>query len=1215
MLRNLQPEKPATIGFIACDAFEEVTREIWRGVTHAVREAKLNMVFFAGGPIHDPIGYRHQGNVIYDLITPERIDGLIILASSLNFAASKEEMKSFLHRYQQIPIICLEEEIAGLSCLMKDDFGGLKLAIEHLIHIHNRKRIVFMRGPSGFIGSQQRYQAYLDALKEHDLPFDPNLVTTPPVSWSYDEARTNFSQFLEDHALLPRFDFDAISASNDENALAAVHILQSMNVRVPDDISVIGFDDLALAGSNSPSLSTMRVPFFEMGTRAVELLLDNQIRKSHFLEVLPVQLIVRHSCGCLLPTISEASLEVEVIKLDIPSHSSLAAKTAKIRPEITREIAKLTGGLPPANRWAGQILNGFVSELDQGTQGTFLSALEETLNQVVSGGGRVKEWQRAISILRRRLFPYLSGTDQRHQATNLLHQARVMVGEVSWRNQSWKRLQANEQARQLRLLGARLATCLELDQLCDVLLLELPKLNIQGCFLSLYDNPKFPEGRAKLVLGYDRSGCLINHGEEIEYKRIQMLPEELWKKLTQFRLIIQSLHIKDELLGFIIFFTDQWEDTRDFGVFDALQMQVSSAVKSVLLYQDTQNARKEAEAGWRLAEERQQTAEEANQLKSRFLSMVSHDLRTPLNVITGLSENLLQDIPGNLPDTDHRILRDIERIYNSAQHLDNLMRDVLDLAVSQVGQLRLIYEKFYLDEAIKPVLEIAEKLTKDKGLVWQVEIDESIPLLSWDRTRMRQVVLNLITNAIKFTDYGQVRFKAEKETGEVVISVEDTGIGIPKDEQELIFEEFHRSDRAITRGYGGMGLGLAICRRLVELGGGKIGVISEGSIGQGSCFYFTIPISDQDEFSSASFSNQTVLVIQQNNYHDNELVEKLVAKGFEVEFVNYSRQSDWILTLLQSPPGAIILNFPPETDEPLEIIQALNTSPQLKEVPVMIYTTNQKEGRGMVFDFNYFEKPLSGSRLNKLIEDHGLQSDNRLFTILIVEDEPTILELHTNLIQKQYPSCKVIQAYNGRVALELMEQSKPDLVLLDLMMPEVNGFEVLEKMREKEILRNIPVIILTSQFLTENEMRLLNHGVTAVMQKGIFNEKEMIQQVEVSLLRNKRLGSEARRIARKAMAYVHENYTRNISRKEVAEYIGISPEYLSTCFNRETGVTLSAYIERYRVNLAKKMLETSEVSVTEVALSVGFCDSSYFGRIFRREVGVSPVAFRRGERK
>ena len=878
-------------------------------------------------------------------------------------------------------------------------------------------------------------------------------------------------------------------------------------------------------------------------------------------------------------------------------------------------MADLSGGKSGSSRWAGQILNGFINEMDHNDPGSFLSALDQTMNQVIAGDGRVKEWQRAISVLRDKLFPYLLDTETMAEADNLLHQARVMIGELSWRNQSWKRLQAIELARRLRLLGNRLATCIAMDSLVDVLCQELPRLGIPSCYLLLLDDPSNLNGKVKFIMGYDRSGPITLSDEFVRFNCSEILPQQIWKGLINYNFLVEGLFLKSEFLGFIIFETGSQDWGRESGIFDALQMQISSAMKAVLLHQEAIQAKKEAEAGWRLAEERRQTAEEANQLKSRFLSMVSHELRTPLNVIAGLSENLLQDIPTDIQYKDTSIFRDVDRIHSSAKHLDNLIRDVLDLAVSQVGQLKLIPERLQIDETLKPVIEIGEKLAREKGLNWQVDLPSGLPALFWDRTRLRQVVLNLVTNAIKFTDQGEVSLRVEMTDVDLVISVQDTGLGILIEDQALIFEEFHRTERATVRGYGGMGLGLAICRRLVELGGGKIGVESDGKIGSGSKFFFSLPLNAVSDLQVTPSRGQTVLLLKKGNGQPSLINDRLSANGFEIEEVDYSAAENWLPSVLISPPGAIILDFHPETEDGWESIRVLKKHPQTQDIPIMFYSIAPDSGSGAILELNYMQKPLAGNLLTQTLLGQGFVGDDRQYVFLIVDDDQTNLELHSQLVKNQFPNCQVYQAAGGQAALETMNQVKLDLVLLDLMMPDIDGFQVLARMRENETMRGIPVVILTSQTLSDGEMQRLNQGVTAVLEKGIFSKEETLIQVEAALKRNKRLGSEARRVARRAMAFIHENYATNISRKEVAEHIGVSQEYLSTCFNRETGVTLSTYIERFRVRKAKMMLEVSDANITEIAVAVGICDSSYFGRVFRREVGVTPAAYRKGDRK
>ncbi len=213
-----------------------------------------------------------------------------------------------------------------MACLLKDDYGGMLEAMGHLIGVHGRRRIAFLRGPEGFLGSKRRFEAYQDALAKYHVPYDPNLVSAAPTSWGFSEGINIFQAFLDENALRPRFDFDAVVGANDEIALAAVSVLHQRGQRIPDDISVSGFDDLALAGSTSPALTTVRPPFYEMGVRAVELILRtvNGGQKPARLplpETLPTQLVIRHSCGCQLPTIAEAAVKRMEVKRPRSSYS------------------------------------------------------------------------------------------------------------------------------------------------------------------------------------------------------------------------------------------------------------------------------------------------------------------------------------------------------------------------------------------------------------------------------------------------------------------------------------------------------------------------------------------------------------------------------------------------------------------------------------------------------------------------------------------------------------------------------------------------------------------------------------------------------------------------------------------------------------------------------------------------------------------------------
>jgi DNA-binding response OmpR family regulator len=512
-------------------------------------------------------------------------------------------------------------------------------------------------------------------------------------------------------------------------------------------------------------------------------------------------------------------------------------------------------------------------------------------------------------------------------------------------------------------------------------------------------------------------------------------------------------------------------------------------------------------------------------------------------------------------------------------------------------------------------------LARDKGLTWRADIPAG--LYVWgDRTRLRQIALNLVNNAIKFTARGSVSLEALADGKSIIVRVQDTGLGIPEEEQEVIFDEFRQSDRTTARGYGGLGLGLAICRRLVEMHGGRIGVQSEGKEGSGSTFCFTLPMSEYrphpDSNRAVPDAEKQVLLLA-NDLSSGEFVRRhLDQRGFKVEMHQAADPDDWLSWMLESSPGAVVLDLGLTSECGWQFLKIMQDNPAMQDVPVLFYSLTSEQDSGSLLSMDYLTKPVGAEALSGALWLQGLDEpgEQERRTVLIVDDDPGILQMHARVVSAQWPQCRILRAHNGREALDVIRQALcvPDLILLDLMMPELDGFGVLEALREDERTRNIPVIVLTGQSLTEEDVMRLNRGVASVLRKGLFSVEETLAHIEAALVRKRELSRESRRIARMAMAFVHAHYAEQISRQDVAAHIGVSERHLSRCFRQEMGITLNSYLARYRVEQAKVLLAAGDLTITEVAMEVGFTDSGYFGRVFRRETGMSPSAFQRGER-
>jgi YesN/AraC family two-component response regulator len=294
------------------------------------------------------------------------------------------------------------------------------------------------------------------------------------------------------------------------------------------------------------------------------------------------------------------------------------------------------------------------------------------------------------------------------------------------------------------------------------------------------------------------------------------------------------------------------------------------------------------------------------------------------------------------------------------------------------------------------------------------------------------------------------------------------------------------------------------------------------------------------------------------------------------------------------------------------LMQLMKQNPETRDVPVVFYSLSPEMSHGAMLEMDYLAKPVASTELFQALERLGLKSENSR-AILVVDDDPNVLDMHVRMLESRV-NCRILKARGGKQALEIIGQESPALVLLDLMMPEIDGFEVLRVMRAQEGTRNIPVIVLSAQILTSHDMLRLQEGVAAVLGKGLFGVEEVLAQVEAALNHSKRLGSRASRVVRQAMAYIHEHYDEPISRADLARHVAITERYLTHCFHQEMGITPMTYLNRYRVKRAKILLEQGKLSMTEVAMAVGFSDSSYFNRVFRQEVGLAPGAYQRGVR-
>ncbi len=491
-----------------------------------------------------------------------------------------------------------------------------------------------------------------------------------------------------------------------------------------------------------------------------------------------------------------------------------------------------------------------------------------------------------------------------------------------------------------------------------------------------------------------------------------------------------------------------------------------------------------------LAQGLRQAADDARLAKEQFVANVSHELRTPLNMITGFSEMILQSPETYGSRLPPALLADLAVVQRNAEHLAELIDDVLDLSQIEANQMALSREMAPFEEIVDEAVTAVHPLFASKGLYLETEVAPGLPPVFCDRTRMREVLLNLLSNAGRFTERGGVRVRVWREGQNLMVSVADTGVGIAPKNLGKLFEPFHQVDGSIRRRYGGTGLGLPISKRLIELHGGQIRV--ESCEGAGTTFVFQLPVmppaSDDSwrrltpgwEFLQHTHPSMAPKIITRPRLvvvESSDVLQRLLSRywdGVQVARVNSLQEA--AADLGRVPALALVVNGASLG----EALGQIGTTPLPAGLPAIVCSVPEVHGNPVALGVaERLVKPISREALLRALDRLGLTEG----TVLIVDDEPDALQLFGRVLASAGRRYRVLLARDGREALEILHECRPDVILLDLIMPNMDGFQLLEQRRHDPDLRDIPIIVISAQDAAGQP--IVSSGVAVTRKDGL----------------------------------------------------------------------------------------------------------------------------------
>jgi signal transduction histidine kinase/DNA-binding LacI/PurR family transcriptional regulator/CheY-like chemotaxis protein len=1094
------------IGVFVNDLLSPYQIRLFNSIKRAANSRGVRVIGFQGSFLLQPDQGEHtafDGSFIYGLAGEESVDGLIIASGVLSSRAGIDAVYD-LYRKSKLPVVSIGR-LPGVAGIEIGSGDALMLLVNHLVLHHLRQRIVLIEGPKGNPDSIERSRIVRDALNKLNVPLrDSHVLTGDFLETSGAEA---VRVLLDQRGIAPS-DFDAVIALNDQMAVGAMHELASRGIRIPGDVSVVGFDDDEFARSSNPPLTTISQPIELIGERAIHVVMalmrGESVEDRNILDAEPVW---RRSCGCEVPHVSRYTTvnPGETSAGDI----ALAKKTCYERYE------RLAGLLGDA-RVIETAVAAINADHEEGVNQR-LQELEVDILRAFENGIDPLRWHDVLSpvsdLIERAAA--VDGAAGRRRARRL-RVIDLLINDVAARIRALDHLHTMQWTHAARVLSNALLSVRHVHYLTSVLNAGLPSLGIKYCCVCLFVGegeprnacvaalyspslpppPESPRSPAELWLA--APGSIPPEPSETSLPSIfpafELVHPQLRKSDSDsLDLSIYPLVYAHATLGYVVF--DAPTDAHQSWLLEGLAGSLSSAVYAMQRNAELREARDKAER--------------ANAAKTEFVAMISHELRTPLTAIMGHVDLCRQT------ELNEEQQRHLQQAQVSLGSLINIVNDILDFSKVEAQKIEIESEPFALDEVLDQVVATCAQSATRKGLCLLVDAEPDIPhWVRGDALRLSQVLLNLVGNAIKFSTKGDIRVTVctaeDNLVDDLVLRfiVEDDGIGMSEEELARIFNPFTQGDGSMTRKYGGTGLGLTISRKLVELMNGSLIVTSE--LDKGSRFEFTVRLKPceypiEDLIRGAG---KHLLVIEEDRLLRQSLSNLLTSYGFHVVCVSNAEAG---IELLSRPGGfdvcfdLVVGDFDADLQDKSAFwrraVRAIDQAGS--SVLLLTSTDNEPEVKEIFADLAplpaVIQKPFQRRYLTQVIA-HALSSQRgfgsaarALFPkvpentrILVVQDDPMTCDVLSEILSKA--GAKVSIATTGGAAVESVRHLRFDLIFQDLHLPDIDGFATALAIRETPNGAEVPILALSAGTMRHNLERCLEAGINDFVEAPVASQ-------------------------------------------------------------------------------------------------------------------------------